>query len=157
MISTVMEGHMVYRILVDHDNLVNILLAEAMTKIGIHASKMALVLTPFIGIEKSVMSVKGAIELTVTVGIAPYCVTIQHTFMVIITHLLCNAIIRRPLLHHISAMVSTKYLTMKFPTVKGVAAMKGNQEALRKYANTFLKGKKALLVDQLQGSNLPHA
>jgi hypothetical protein len=77
--------------------------------------------------------------------------------MVIITHLLCNAIIRRPLLHHISAMVSTKYLTMKFPTVKGVAAMKGNQEALRKYANTFLKGKKALLVDQLQGSNLPHA
>jgi hypothetical protein len=54
-------------------------------------------------------------------------------------------------------MVSTKYLTMKFPTVKGVAAMKGNQEALRKYANTFLKGKKALLVDQLQGSNLPHA
>jgi len=74
-ISTVMEGHMVYRILVDHDNLVNILLAEAMTKIGIHASKMALVLTPFIGIEKSVMPVKGAIELTVTVGIAPYCVT----------------------------------------------------------------------------------
>jgi len=54
-------------------------------------------------------------------------------------------------------MVNTKYLTMKFPTVKGVVVVKRNQEASRKYANTFLKGKKALLVDHLQGSNLPHA
>jgi len=148
---------MVYRILVDDDNLVNILLAEAMTKIGIHASKMTLVLTPFIGIERSVMPVKGVVELTVTVGIAPFCVTIQHTFMVIITYLSCNAIIRRPLLHQISVMVNTKYLTMKFLTVKGVVVVKRNQEASRKYANTFLKGKKALLFDHLQGSNLPHA
>jgi hypothetical protein len=39
---------------------------------------------------------------------------------------------------------------MKFPTVKGVAAVRGNQEASRKCANTSLKGKKALLVDHLQ-------
>jgi len=67
--------------------------------------------------------------------------------MVIDTYLPYNAIIRRPLLHHISAVVSTKYLTMKFLTVKMVVVVKGNQEASREYANTCLKGKKALLVD----------
>jgi hypothetical protein len=46
---------------------------------------------------------------------------------------------------------------MKFPTIKGVAVVRGNQEASRKSANTSLKGKKALLVDHLQGSDLPHA
>jgi hypothetical protein len=76
---------------------------------------------------------------------------------VINTHLPYNAIIGRPLLYHISAVVSTKYLTMKFPTIKGVAVVRGNQEASRKSANTSLKGKKALLVDHLQGSDLPHA
>jgi len=46
---------------------------------------------------------------------------------------------------------------MKFSTVKGVVAVKENQEASRKYINTFLKGKKALLVDHQQGFGLPHA
>jgi len=46
--------------------------------------------------------------------------------MVIDTHLLYNAIIGRPLLHQISAVANTKYVTMKFPIVKGVATVKGN-------------------------------
>jgi hypothetical protein len=61
--------------------------------------------------------------------------------------------------HCFSVAVSTKYLTMKFPIVKRVAAVKGNQEALRKCANTCQKGNKALLVDHLQdlqGSDLSH-
>lgn len=67
--------------------------------------------------------------------------------MVIDTHLPCNAIIRRPLPHQISAVVSTKYLTMTFLTIKVVVIVKGNQKASREYVNTCLKGKKALLVN----------
>jgi hypothetical protein len=46
--------------------------------------------------------------------------------MVIDNHLPYNAIIGRLLLHQISAVANTKYVTMKFPTVKGVAMVKGN-------------------------------
>ena len=147
MISIVMKGHRVYKILIDDSNLVNILLAEAMTKMGMNASRMTLVPTPLIGIEGSAVPMKGAVGLTITIGTAPHYVTLQQTFMVIDTHLPYNAIIRRPLLHQISVVVSTKYLTMKFPTVKVVVVVKGNQEASRECANTCLKGKKALLVD----------
>jgi hypothetical protein len=145
-----MEGHRVHKILVDSGSLVNILLVEVMTKMGIDASRMTLVLTPLIGIEGSAVLVKGAIGLTVTMGTAPHCVTLQRTFMVIDTHLSYNAIIWRSLLHQISAVVRTKYLTLKFPTVKGVVVVKGNQEASREYANTCLKGKNALLINRLQ-------
>ena len=105
----------------------NILLAEAMTKIGIDAFRMTLVPTPLIGIEGSAVPMKGAVGLTVTIGTAPCCVTPQQTFMVIDTHLPYNTTIGRPLLHQLIVVVSTKYLTLKFPTNKGVAAVKGNQ------------------------------
>jgi len=59
-ISIVMEGHRVHKILMDDINLVNILSAEAMTKMGMNASIMTLVLTPLIGIEGSTVPMKGA-------------------------------------------------------------------------------------------------
>jgi hypothetical protein len=49
-ISPVMEGHRVYKILMDNDSSVNILSTEAMMKMGIDASRMTPVPTPFIGI-----------------------------------------------------------------------------------------------------------
>jgi len=97
--STIMEGHRVHRILVDNGDSMNILSVEAMTKMGINASRMTLVPTPLIGIEGLAVPVKGAAGLIVTMGTARYCVTLQKTFMVIDTHPPYNAIIRRPLLH----------------------------------------------------------
>jgi hypothetical protein len=83
----------------DDDSLINIISVGVITKIGIDASRMTLVLTPLIGIKGSTVPVKRAVKWTVTIGIAPYYVTIQETFMFINTHLLYNAIIRRPMLH----------------------------------------------------------
>ena len=77
MISIVMKGHRVYKILIDDSNLVNILLAEAMTKMGMNASRMTLVPTPLIGIEGSAVPMKGAVGLTITIGTAPHYVTLQ--------------------------------------------------------------------------------
>jgi len=54
-----MKGHRVYWILVDDNSLVNFLSVEAMIKMGIDTSKMTLVPTPLIGIEGSVLPVRG--------------------------------------------------------------------------------------------------
>jgi len=75
--SIVMEGHKVHRILVDNDSLVNILSAEAMMKMGIDDSKMTPVPTPLIRIEGTAMPVKGIVGLTVIMGSATCCVTLQ--------------------------------------------------------------------------------
>jgi len=123
-ISPVIEGHRVYKILMDNNSSVNILSTEAMMKMGIDASRMTPVPTPLIGIEGSAVPVKGAMRLTVIIGSVPCCVTLQQTFMVIDTHLLYNSIIGRPLLHQLSAVVSTKYLALKFPTSEGITAVK---------------------------------
>jgi hypothetical protein len=83
-ISTVMEGHRVHKTLVDDDSLMNILSAEAMTKIGMDAFRMTIVPTPLIGIEGSAMLMKGAEGLIVTMGTAPCCVTLQQTLWLLI-------------------------------------------------------------------------
>jgi hypothetical protein len=95
MISTVMEGHRVHIILMDNGNSVNILLAEVMTKICIDTSMMTIVPTPLIGMEGSAAPVKGAVGLTITIGTAPHCESLQQTLMVIVatqflTHILIN-------------------------------------------------------------------
>lgn len=54
-----MEGHRVHRILVDDSSLMNILSVEAITKMGIDASRMTLMPTPLIGIKGSVMPGRG--------------------------------------------------------------------------------------------------
>jgi hypothetical protein len=110
MISTVMEGHRVHKILMDNGNSLNILLAEVMTTIGIDTSMMTIVPTPLIGMEGSPVPVKGAVGLTITMRTAPHCETLQQTLMVIDTYLPYNAIIERPLLYQINVVVSTKYL-----------------------------------------------
>ena len=93
-ISMVVEGYKVHRILIDDGSSVNILSTKTMTNIGIDASRIALVPTPLIRIERSAVPMKGAVELTVIVGTVTCCVTIQQTFMV---HC-CNPILARWLL-----------------------------------------------------------
>jgi len=59
-----------------------------------------------------------------------------------------NIIIRKPLLHKINVIINTRYLVLKFPTLKEVTIMKGNQGASRHYGSTCLKSKKFLVFDQ---------
>lgn len=43
-----------------------------------------------------------------------------------------NVILNKPFFHEINAVISSKYLIMKFPTVKGVTIMKGSQLILKR-------------------------
>jgi ribulose kinase len=113
-----MEGHRVHRILVDSGSSMNILSTKAITNMGIDASRMTLVSTPLIGIEGSAVPVKGATRLIVIMGTAPCCVTLQKTFIIIDTHPPYNAIIGRPLLHQLSAIINIKYLTLNSQLIK---------------------------------------
>jgi len=50
-------------------------------------------------------------------------------------------------------MIGINYLIMKFPTIKGVAIVKGNQIFSRRCTWTYIKGKKTLVLDWQKSSN----
>ncbi|GAV71999.1 hypothetical protein CFOL_v3_15488 [Cephalotus follicularis] len=69
------------------------------------------------------------------------------TFMVVDTPSPYNAIIGRPGLNLMEAIVSTRYLLMKFPTRFGVGEARGDQQVARQCYKTAIleKGKDKVL------------
>lgn len=55
-----------------------------------------------------------------------------------------NTILERSLLHQTNVFINTKYLTLKFPTYKGVDMIWGNQTSSRQYAFFMFKGQEGL-------------
>ncbi|GAV76773.1 hypothetical protein CFOL_v3_20246 [Cephalotus follicularis] len=69
------------------------------------------------------------------------------TFLVVDTPSPYNAIVRRPGLNLMEAIVSTRHLLMKFPTKFGVGEARGDQQAARQCYRTAIsdKGKDKVL------------
>ncbi|GAV78858.1 hypothetical protein CFOL_v3_22323, partial [Cephalotus follicularis] len=65
-------------------------------------------------------------------GTAPRQTQVDMTFLVVDTPSPYNAIIGRPGLNLLEAIVSTRYLFMKFPTRFGVGEVRGDQEVARR-------------------------
>ncbi|XP_077223417.1 uncharacterized protein LOC143857029 [Tasmannia lanceolata] len=65
------------------------------------------------------------------------------TFLVVDVPFTYNAIIGRPVLRDLGAVVSTPHLKMKFPTQEGVGEVRGHQMVARRCYFTSLKGTNA--------------
>jgi hypothetical protein len=89
----VLVNHKVHIILMDGDNFVNILSRDVMPQMGIDPLRMNLVKTPLIRIERLGVLVRGALKLSVVIGIYPRCITLQQPFMMIDMALAYNIII----------------------------------------------------------------
>ncbi|GAV67960.1 hypothetical protein CFOL_v3_11463, partial [Cephalotus follicularis] len=73
-----------------------------------------------------------SINLSVVAGTAPRQTQVEMTFLVVDTPSPYNAIVGRPGLNLLEAIVSTRHLLMKFPTRFGVGEVKGDQEVARR-------------------------
>ncbi|GAV82807.1 hypothetical protein CFOL_v3_26258 [Cephalotus follicularis] len=78
----------------------------------------------------------GSIDLSVVVGTTLRQTQVQITFLVVDTPCPYNAIIGRPGLNLMEAIVSMRHLLMKFPTRFGVREARGDQQAARKCYKT---------------------
>ncbi|XP_058099689.1 uncharacterized protein LOC131244036 [Magnolia sinica] len=95
---------------------------------------------------------EGAISLSVTAGEGRNQVTLLVDFLVVNTPSAYNAILGRPSLNSMRAVVSTYHLMMKFPALGGIEYLRGDQrEGQRCYSVAFRKGvvKQALTVNML--------
>ncbi|GAV77896.1 hypothetical protein CFOL_v3_21364 [Cephalotus follicularis] len=89
----------------------------------------------------------GSIDLSVVAGTAPRQTQVEMTFLIVDTPSPYSAIIGRPGLNLMEAIVSTRHLLMKFPTSFGVGEARGDQQVARQCYETAIidKGKEKVI------------
>ncbi|GAV65344.1 hypothetical protein CFOL_v3_08859 [Cephalotus follicularis] len=120
------------RILIDNGSSADILYKHAFDQLRIPADQLKPVKTPLIGFAGETIHPLGSINLSVVAGTAPRQTQVEMTFLVVDTPSPYNAIIGRPGLNLLEAIVSTRHLLMKFPTRFGVGEVRGDQEVARR-------------------------
>ncbi|GAV80410.1 hypothetical protein CFOL_v3_23871, partial [Cephalotus follicularis] len=103
--------------------------------------------TPLVGFASETIHPLGSINLSVVAGTAPRQTQVEMTFLVVDIPSPYNAIVGRPCLNLMEAIVSTRHLLMKFPTRFGVREVRGDQQATRQCYRTAIsdKGKDKVL------------
>ncbi|GAV79632.1 hypothetical protein CFOL_v3_23096 [Cephalotus follicularis] len=136
------------RILIDSGSSADILYKHAFDQLKIPVDQLKPVKTPLVGFAGEMVHPLGSIDLSVVAGTAPRQTQVQMTFLVVDRPSPYNAIIGRPGLNLMEAIVSTRHLLMKFPTRFGVGEARGDQQAARQCYKTAIvdRGKEKVLV-----------
>ncbi|GAV67001.1 hypothetical protein CFOL_v3_10510, partial [Cephalotus follicularis] len=152
-VTLMVELFTMKRILTDSGNSTDILYKHAFDQLKISVDQLKPVKTPLIGFAGEMVNPLGAIDLSVVAGTAPRQTQVQMTFLVVDTPSPYNAIIGRPGLNLMEAIVSMRHLLMKFPTRFGVGEARGDQQAARQCNKTSVtdRGKdKVLMVENVE-------
>ncbi|XP_065015469.1 uncharacterized protein LOC135642917 [Musa acuminata AAA Group] len=150
------------RIMVDTGSSANILYFGAFQKLGLARENLSPICSALTGFTGDSISPLGAITLPLTVGTSPRSNTVMTTFLVVDLPTAYNAILGRPTLNKVRAIVSTYYRTVKFPTREGVGEVTGSpRESRRCYLTSVSLGKRtraeAPLEDPREAKKLaPH-
>ncbi|GAV77012.1 hypothetical protein CFOL_v3_20484 [Cephalotus follicularis] len=136
------------RILIDSGSSADILYKHAFDQLKIPVDQLKPVKTPLVGFAGEMVNPLGSIDLSVVADTAPRQTQVQMTFLVVDRPSPYNAIIGRPGLNMMEAIVSTRHLLMKFPTRFGVGEARGDQQAARQCYKTAIadRGKEKVLL-----------
>ncbi|GAV82034.1 hypothetical protein CFOL_v3_25487 [Cephalotus follicularis] len=127
------------RILIDSGSSTDILYKHAFDQLRILVDQLKPVKTPLVSFAGEMVHPMGSIDLSVVAGTAPRQTQVQMTFLVVDTPSPYNAIIGRPGLNLMGAIVSTRHLLMKFPTMFGVGKARGDQQVARQCYKTVVR------------------
>lgn len=73
----------------------------------------------------------GVINLDVTLGNYPNCITVTPEFEVVKSYSKYNVLLERPKMHKFGVIVSTVHSLVKFQTRRDIATIKGNVKLLQ--------------------------
>ncbi|XP_077217862.1 uncharacterized protein LOC143867444 [Tasmannia lanceolata] len=131
------------KILVDTGSSVNVLHLGTFEKMKLGEGRLGPAEYSVYGFSGASVRVNGKIDLPVTFGTYPLQKTILTTFMVVGIPFTYSAIIGRPALRDLGAVVSTRHLKMKFPTQTGIGEVRGQQMIARQCCAASLRGSNA--------------
>ncbi|GAV85114.1 RVT_1 domain-containing protein, partial [Cephalotus follicularis] len=129
------------RILIDSGSSADILYKHAFDQLRIPADQLKPVKTPLVGFTGETIHPLGSINLSVVAGTTPRQTQVEMTFLVVDIPSPYNAIVGRPGLNLLEAIVSTRHLVVKFPTRFGVGEVRGDQQAARQCYKTAISDK----------------
>ncbi|GAV64394.1 hypothetical protein CFOL_v3_07912, partial [Cephalotus follicularis] len=140
-VTLLVELFTMKRILIDSGSSADILYKQAFDQLRIPADQLKPVKTPLVGFTGETIHPLGSINLSVVAGTAPRQTQVEMTFLVVDTPSPYNAIVGRPGLNLLEAIVSTRHLIVKFPTRFGVGEVRGDQEVARRCYKTAISDK----------------
>ncbi|XP_019194876.1 PREDICTED: uncharacterized protein LOC109188702 [Ipomoea nil] len=125
------SGVVVRRILVDTGSSVNVLYLETFTKMGLIREQLNPVKTPLAGFTGDSVEAEGSITLPVEIGSYPDVQKLNMKFIVV--NLACshNAILGRPGLEDLGALISIEHLCLKFRTPNGIGTIRCDRKVAR--------------------------
>ncbi|XP_065036585.1 uncharacterized protein LOC135672060 [Musa acuminata AAA Group] len=109
----------VRRIMIDTGSSADVLFHDAFQRLGLAKEALEPVCSDLTGFTGNSISPLGAVMLPLTLGTPPRTKTVMSTFLVVDLPTAYNAILGRPSLNKIKALVSTYHQTVKFPTHAG--------------------------------------
>ncbi|RWV98295.1 hypothetical protein GW17_00038865 [Ensete ventricosum] len=129
--------------MIDIGSVVDILYFEAFQKLGLTDQDLTPLTSTLTGFTGDSISPLGTTTLPLTIGKEPCTKTLMVVFVVVDLPLTYNAIIGRPTLNRLRAMVSTFHRSMKFLTNAGVGeAHSDPRESRRCYLTATILPKK---------------
>ncbi|XP_065012850.1 uncharacterized protein LOC135641422 [Musa acuminata AAA Group] len=143
-VSARIANAQVRRIMVDTGSSTDILYYDTFQKLGLSRDNMKPISSALTGFTGDSISPLGAVTLPLTLGNPPRSKTIMTSFLVIDLPAVYNAILGRPTLNKIRAVISTYYHTVKFPTDARTGQITGSpRESKRCYLTAVSLHKKA--------------
>ncbi|XP_048613371.1 uncharacterized protein LOC106416835 [Brassica napus] len=128
-------------ILVDNGSSGNVIFQAAYKDLGLEEGPLTQRITPLIGFSRDVKQTTGEVTLPVYAE----GVNMSTKFLVVDCDSSYNIILGRPWIHGMGAVPSTFHQMMKFPTLWGIKAIRGDQEYSRSCYQTTLKRKTKVL------------
>ena len=127
-VSSTIAKYDVKRILVDNGSSTNVLFYAVFSRIDLSKYRLHEVSTLLIGFTDDSVQVEGEITLSTTIGTSPRLSTVFLTYTVVRIPSAYNAILGRPGLNALRAVVSTYHLLVRFPTKYGIGELRGDQQ-----------------------------
>ena len=112
--------------MIDMGSSTGVLYLDAFQKLGLTKESLKPISTALTGFTGDSVSPLGTVTLPLTLGTPPRTKTVMSTFLVVDLPTAYNAILGRPTLNKIRAVVSTYHQTVKFPTHAGTGEVWGS-------------------------------
>jgi len=142
-ISVVMVGRRVHRVLIDQGNLTNVMFWSMFANLWISPDQLRPHDGCLVGFARDQVEVRGYVDLRTTFSDDKAARTVVIRYVVVNTPSAYNLLLGRPSLNRLGAVASTKHMKMKLPSLERIViVIKSDQKAVRKCYERNLKNKR---------------